>query len=111
MGGFSARNEKKGLGWRLCSLLVARFSEPARRPVLLEAVPAVHRLSFSRLERHLACLSAVSANCVVHFAWSAKTASAVSPVFKSHSSFTYFSPIAASDYPIVFGLDKKRFDN
>jgi hypothetical protein len=62
--------------------------------VLLEAVPAVHRLSFRRLEGHLALLLALGANRIVHFARAAEAASP-SPVFKSHFKFTYFSLVAS----------------
>jgi hypothetical protein len=67
--------------------------------VLLEAVAAIHRPALSRLERHLAWLSALAADSVVHLARAAEAAPAEaapaapsaafpSVVSKSH----FFSP-------------------
>jgi hypothetical protein len=94
--------------------------------VLLEAVPAVNRPSFGRLEGHFALCATVGAGCLVHFARSAvASATAASPaeaaassaatsssavsafVFETHF-FTYFL-LAGIQFPAAFVITLRTY--
>ena len=83
------------------------FLEVSRLLVLAEAVPAVDRSVCRRLERYFAFFAAVGAYRLVHFAWAAEAATALS-VSICHicfsccrtfvRTFTYFRHLRKSPY-------------
>jgi len=87
--------------------------------VLGEAVPAVHRPSFRRLERHFAFLPAVRANSLAHFAWAAVSAApaaeaatasaAPAPAAMSAVSAAVVISISHLYSPIFFQEAHRRF--
>ena len=82
--------------------------ELARRAMLLEAVPAVHRAPLGRLERHFAFLAAVSALCRMHFsrATKAPSSSSLSKLHISHSLFLTTSPPRTMFALLRFSVEK-----
>jgi len=68
-------------------------SEPCRRAMLLEALPAVYRAALGGLERHLAILAAVRALCLMHLSGATKAPASPS-VFVSHIIHSLFPDFA-----------------
>jgi len=62
---------------------VRNLSVSARRPMLLEALLAVHGPALGGLERDLALLAAVRALGLVHLAWTLVDASSLTQLFHS----------------------------
>jgi hypothetical protein len=70
----------------------SKVLEPSRWPVLREAVPAVHRPAFCRLEGHFALLPAIRTDCLVHVTRPAVRSAAPSSSFSFISVSHLFSP-------------------